>query len=48
MANLQQSGYSGTPLWKKLGFKTGMKVMVLNAPSHYQTLFSDSFQDWLF
>ena len=41
------SGYSGTPLWKKLGFKTAMKVMVLNAPPHYPDLFSDSANDWL-
>jgi hypothetical protein len=45
---LPATGYSGTPLWKKLGFKTGMKVLVLNAPPHYQTLFSDSPDDWLF
>lgn len=39
-------GYSGTPLWKKLGFKTAMKVMVLNAPPHYSDLFVDSANDW--
>ncbi len=44
---LGQVGYSGTPLWKKLGFKTAMKVMALNAPPHYQSLFSDSANDWL-
>jgi hypothetical protein len=32
------AGYSGTPLWKKLGFKGGQKVAVLNAPSHYRAL----------
>lgn len=32
------AGYSGTPLWKKLGFKPGMKVAVLNAPKHYGQL----------
>ncbi len=41
------SGYSGTPLWKKLGFKTGTKVLVLNAPPHYASLFDDSANDWL-
>jgi hypothetical protein len=44
---MSEIGYSGTPLWKKLGFKTGMKVMVLNAPSHYASLFLDSANDWL-
>lgn len=32
------AGYSGTPLWKKLGFKPGMHVAVLNAPAHYSGL----------
>ena len=32
------AGYSGTPLWKKLGFKPGMHVAVLNAPAHYSAL----------
>jgi hypothetical protein len=44
---MSEIGYSGTPLWKKLGFKMGMKVMVLNAPSHYASLFKDSANDWL-
>ncbi len=48
MAAKADAGYSGTPVWKKLGFKTGMKVMVLNAPSHYPSLFEDSANDWLF
>jgi hypothetical protein len=39
------SGYSGTPLWKKLGFKPGMKVCVLNAPPHYADLI-DGPNDW--
>ena len=47
MAAKVESGYSGTPLWKKLGFKTAMKVMVLNAPPHYPSLFEDSANDWL-
>jgi hypothetical protein len=42
------AGYSGTPLWKKLGFKTGMKVQVLNAPKHYASLFADSPNDWIY
>jgi hypothetical protein len=40
------SGYSGTPLWKKLGFKTGMKVCALNPPSHYAKL-CDGPNDWI-
>ena len=32
-----KSGYSGTPLWKKLGIKPGARVCVLNAPSDYRT-----------
>jgi hypothetical protein len=47
MAGKADSGYSGTPLWKKLGFKAKMKVLVLGAPAHYATLFADSANDWL-
>ncbi|WP_282607720.1 DUF3052 domain-containing protein [Pelagibius sp. Alg239-R121] len=32
------SGYSGTPLASKLGYKSGMRACVLNAPDHYQAL----------
>jgi hypothetical protein len=32
------SGYSGTPLAKKLGFKEGALVYARNAPSHYLDL----------
>jgi hypothetical protein len=39
------AGYSGTPLWKKLGFKPGMKVCVLNPPQHYAQLI-DGPNDW--
>jgi hypothetical protein len=31
------TGYSGTPLVKKLGFKPPLTVWVLNAPSNYET-----------
>lgn len=34
------SGYSGTPLAKKLGIKPGSRVKVLNAPDHYVELLS--------
>lgn len=40
------AGYSGTPLWKKLGFKPGMRVLVLSSPSHYSSLFVESANDW--
>ena len=29
------AGYSGTPLWKKLGYKTGMSAHVDGGPSNY-------------
>ena len=32
------SGYSGTPLAKKLGIKDGFRVLTLNAPSDYEAL----------
>lgn len=35
------TGYSGTPLAKKLGIKAGAKVMLINAPDHYLDLFTD-------
>jgi hypothetical protein len=40
------AGYSGTPLWKKLGFKTGMKVCVLNPPANYEKLIAGP-NDWI-
>lgn len=41
MLNVQQTGYSSTPLARKLGLKEGMHVYTYNAPEHYFTLFSD-------
>jgi hypothetical protein len=48
MANAVSSpaGYSGTPLWKKLGFKAGMKVCAIKAPAHYAGLI-DGPNDWV-
>lgn len=40
------AGYSGTPLWKKLGFKSGLKVCALNPPDHYAKLI-DGPNDWI-
>jgi hypothetical protein len=34
------AGYSGTPLWKKLGFKTGLTSYMDGAPSQYLSLLS--------
>jgi hypothetical protein len=38
---MQTAGYSGTPIAKKLGIKSGFKVSLINAPEYYLTLFSD-------
>ena len=35
------SGYSGTPLAKKLGIKAGHSVILVNEPKHYLLLFED-------
>ena len=32
------AGYSGTPLWKKLGVRAGAAVLTVNAPANYRTL----------
>ncbi len=34
-------GYSGTPLWKKLGIKEGFRIYPCNPPPHYQDLLAD-------
>ena len=38
MTTKPSSGYSGTPLAKKLGFKEGSVVYARNAPDHYRDL----------
>jgi len=35
------SGYSGTPLAKKLGIKEGFKIKLINEPDYYFKLFTD-------
>ena len=35
------SGYSGTPLAKKLGIKDHFKIRLIDTPAHYLDLFSD-------
>lgn len=37
----QPIGYSGTPLAKKLGIKTGFNITLVNAPERYFNLFTD-------
>ena len=32
------AGYSGTPLWKKLGYKTEMSAYIDGGPSNYRSL----------
>lgn len=38
---MQTSGYSGTPLAKKLGIKDGYTMLLKNEPMHYLSLFAD-------
>lgn len=38
---MQPSGYSGTPLSKKLGIKEGFTISVFNQPDYYFDLFID-------
>ena len=38
MMGLTPAGYSGTPLWKKLGFRAEMPACVIGAPPDYEAL----------
>jgi hypothetical protein len=38
---MKAAGYSGTPLAKKLGFKEGYTIRLINEPAHYFELFTD-------
>lgn len=38
---MQSSGYSGTPLSKKLGLKEGFRIKLINAPINYFELIGD-------
>ena len=38
---MQPSGYSRTPLEKKLGIKEGFKIRLVNQPDYYFELFTD-------
>ena len=37
----QTAGYSGTPLYKKLGIKSGFNIRLVNQPEYYLSLFKD-------
>jgi hypothetical protein len=37
----QKTGYSGTPLEKKLGIKKDFKIRIVNQPAYYFELFTD-------
>jgi hypothetical protein len=39
------SGYSSTPLAKKLGLKPGFKIRLINEPEYYSDLFTDLSND---
>jgi len=43
------TGYSGTPLPQKLGLKSRMRVLAMNAPPHFRALLADAPSDlvWL-
>ena len=38
---MHSSGYSGTPLAKKLGIKQGFRILILDPPAYYFDLFDD-------
>lgn len=38
MTPANTAGYSGTPLFKKLGLKAGMRCLTISAPTHYAEL----------
>jgi hypothetical protein len=38
---METAGYSGTPLSRKLGFKAGYKIRLVNQPDYYFDLFVD-------
>lgn len=44
---MSTTGYSGTPLLKKLGIKPEMKVLLINQPDDYYTLLETNISDQL-
>lgn len=45
---MNASGYSGTPLSKKLGLRPSLRAMVVSAPDHYRQLLTDLPSDFQF
>ncbi|WP_242133792.1 DUF3052 domain-containing protein [Aestuariivivens marinum] len=45
--NNNQEGYSGTPFAKKLGIKSRFKIVLVNQPKQYKSLFVDFPEDVL-
>ncbi len=39
---MRKTGYSGKPLYQKLGFKPGFRVGLINAPARYPALLADA------
>lgn len=46
MKKLKTTGYSGTPLAKKLGIKPGLKIRAVHPPDYYLELFGDLPEDF--
>jgi hypothetical protein len=44
---MSTTGYSGTPLLKKLGIKPEMKILLLNQPGDYYSLLETNISDQL-
>lgn len=44
---MSTTGYSGTPLLKKLGIKPEMKVLLINQPDNYYSLLETDINDQL-
>jgi hypothetical protein len=44
---MTNTGYSGTPLLKKLGIKPGLNILLINAPSDYFELVETNLSDQL-
>ena len=45
---MAESGYSGTPLAKKLGLKPGANVLIQNSPKAYFQFFEDAPEELIF
>ena len=41
ISRMADTGYSGTPLTKKLGLKSPLKLLTINAPSEYKSWLGD-------